>query len=113
MNTGPGAGRLPASRNGWYVKRIRSSLPIAKVRRHDRQGPGPLASSRCAGWPYSGARSVRRTSVATASRSEEHTSELQSLAYLVCRLLLEKKRLLLAFPQLCQTRIFLCHTTPP
>src|SRR5687767_15195356 len=26
-----------------------------------------------------------------ATRSEEHTSELQSLAYLVCRLLLEKK----------------------
>src|SRR5687767_14061716 len=26
------------------------------------------------------------------SRSEEHTSELQSLAYLVCRLLLEKKQ---------------------
>src|SRR2546425_2692303 len=27
-----------------------------------------------------------------SSRSEEHTSELQSLAYLVCRLLLEKKK---------------------
>src|SRR2546425_3195581 len=27
----------------------------------------------------------------TSARSEEHTSELQSLAYLVCRLLLEKK----------------------
>src|SRR3712207_8331130 len=27
-----------------------------------------------------------------ASRSEEHTSELQSRQYLVCRLLLEKKR---------------------
>src|SRR5205823_9137844 len=27
-----------------------------------------------------------------AERSEEHTSELQSLAYLVCRLLLEKKK---------------------
>src|SRR3989441_5368 len=27
-------------------------------------------------------------------RSEEHTSELQSLAYLVCRLLLEKKKTL-------------------
>src|SRR2546425_8891504 len=27
-----------------------------------------------------------------AGRSEEHTSELQSLAYLVCRLLLEKKK---------------------
>src|SRR2546425_5812691 len=30
--------------------------------------------------------------VTTATRSEEHTSELQSLAYLVCRLLLEKKK---------------------
>src|SRR5205823_10623648 len=29
---------------------------------------------------------------APKSRSEEHTSELQSLAYLVCRLLLEKKK---------------------
>src|SRR2546425_2369054 len=28
----------------------------------------------------------------TTPRSEEHTSELQSLAYLVCRLLLEKKK---------------------
>src|SRR5687767_15616225 len=28
----------------------------------------------------------------TQARSEEHTSELQSLAYLVCRLLLEKKK---------------------
>src|SRR3989441_6208417 len=28
---------------------------------------------------------------AEGERSEEHTSELQSLAYLVCRLLLEKK----------------------
>src|SRR2546425_9167204 len=28
----------------------------------------------------------------TTLRSEEHTSELQSLAYLVCRLLLEKKK---------------------
>src|SRR5205823_13995667 len=29
---------------------------------------------------------------AFVARSEEHTSELQSLAYLVCRLLLEKKK---------------------
>src|SRR2546425_11082485 len=39
----------------------------------------------------------RRASPAPAGRhhylrSEEHTSELQSLAYLVCRLLLEKKK---------------------
>src|SRR2546425_6952316 len=30
--------------------------------------------------------------VVAPDRSEEHTSELQSLAYLVCRLLLEKKK---------------------
>src|SRR2546425_6855856 len=29
-------------------------------------------------------------------RSEEHTSELQSLAYLVCRLLLEKKKTMIS-----------------
>src|SRR3989441_7387702 len=33
-----------------------------------------------------------------AQRSEEHTSELQSLAYLVCRLLLEKKKQNSALP---------------
>src|SRR5947209_14313994 len=33
-----------------------------------------------------------RTRSSSASRSEEHTSELQSRQYLVCRLLLEKKK---------------------
>src|SRR2546425_3412695 len=33
-----------------------------------------------------------RSGASTSPRSEEHTSELQSLAYLVCRLLLEKKK---------------------
>src|SRR5687767_15639220 len=32
------------------------------------------------------------TEASVQERSEEHTSELQSLAYLVCRLLLEKKK---------------------
>src|SRR2546425_450935 len=36
-------------------------------------------------------RGVLREPLAVVTRSEEHTSELQSLAYLVCRLLLEKK----------------------
>src|SRR2546425_7385835 len=35
---------------------------------------------------------VRWRPAARRARSEEHTSELQSLAYLVCRLLLEKKK---------------------
>src|SRR5687767_15488600 len=47
--------------------------------------PDPLAAVRRAG-----ARS-RQAGHASIRRSEEHTSELQSLAYLVCRLLLEKK----------------------
>src|SRR2546425_4936369 len=38
-------------------------------------------------------------------RSEEHTSELQSLAYLVCRLLLEKKKNTTFLP--CQQRAFM------
>src|SRR3989441_7058474 len=36
--------------------------------------------------------SSRGVRVLRTLRSEEHTSELQSLAYLVCRLLLEKKK---------------------
>src|SRR2546425_8388902 len=35
---------------------------------------------------------IPRAGRALPPRSEEHTSELQSLAYLVCRLLLEKKK---------------------
>src|SRR2546425_6453508 len=33
-----------------------------------------------------------RIALGSSGRSEEHTSELQSLAYVVCRLLLEKKK---------------------
>src|SRR5947209_17138080 len=36
--------------------------------------------------------SLRRACLALPARSEEHTSELQSRQYLVCRLLLEKKK---------------------
>src|SRR2546425_4015181 len=35
---------------------------------------------------------ISRSEEVGYTRSEEHTSELQSLAYLVCRLLLEKKK---------------------
>src|SRR5437879_9427375 len=55
-------------------------------------------SLRCGGSARSG-RSLRRMRRRTSSsapqrwtRSEEHTSELQSPMYLVCRLLLEKKK---------------------
>src|SRR5205823_9033068 len=39
-----------------------------------------------------GQRAVEVEEYEAEARSEEHTSELQSLAYLVCRLLLEKKK---------------------
>src|SRR2546425_1341863 len=46
-----------------------------------------------------------------ARRSEEHTSELQSLAYLVCRLLLEKKKHHSATdPPLSHRLSLACHT---
>src|SRR5205814_9673213 len=38
-------------------------------------------------------RNLANSFVPFSSRSEEHTSELQSLRHLVCRLLLEKKKL--------------------
>src|SRR2546425_7949460 len=57
-------------------------------------GIRPLGSARRgAAVAGAGARRLRtRSAMARRARSEEHTSELQSLAYLVCRLLLEKKK---------------------
>src|SRR2546425_9153274 len=57
--------------------------------------PGPDAAvlAEEAGIPFLGSVPFDRAlAAATDRRSEEHTSELQSLAYLVCRLLLEKKK---------------------
>src|SRR3712207_7132376 len=51
---------------------------------------------------------VKVEAVALVRRSEEHTSELQSRQYLVCRLLLEKKNLNLLF---CTTVSPLCPYT--
>src|SRR2546425_7590694 len=54
-----------------------------------------LGSRFCRALIASDTRRLLRTSSGTTrrrGRSEEHTSELQSLAYLVCRLLLEKKK---------------------
>src|SRR5437762_8252072 len=47
------------------------------------------------GFPYYGA--VDSTPLFIRARSEEHTSELQSPMYLVCRLLLEKKKYIDAY----------------
>src|SRR3712207_6970324 len=46
---------------------------------------------------------------AASTRSEEHTSELQSRQYLVCRLLLEKKKTTTVTPSL-STPLYTIHT---
>src|SRR2546425_1782865 len=61
----------------------RRSPPVAReVPRNQPERPGRLVEEQM--------RHLRGAGVRI--RSEEHTSELQSLAYLVCRLLLEKKK---------------------
>src|SRR5262249_59213306 len=71
--------RSPSSRAGQGTVLIRP-----------RTGTSSCAAS-CSGpiWPRPLASSRARS---TPPRSEEHTSELQSLTNLVCRLLLEKKK---------------------
>src|SRR2546425_1231523 len=65
-----------------YTLSLHDALPISRHERRPRRhldgepDPDPVRLAFRAG---------------LAGRSEEHTSELQSLAYLVCRLLLEKK----------------------
>src|SRR2546425_5213037 len=55
-----------------------------------KDGAGNVVINRPITWASSD--SAMATVSGSGLRSEEHTSELQSLAYLVCRLLLEKKK---------------------
>src|ERR1041384_8841986 len=72
-----------------YTLSLHDALPIS---------PPARAPSRPAAW--------RCARLRGRPRSEEHTSELQSLAYLVCRLLLEKNKHTL----LCDAELLLlCH----
>src|SRR3712207_9015279 len=63
---------------------VPGAAALRSVRLHRRPARGPRV-----GCPGTGA--VRRVPIPAYRRSEEHTSELQSRQYLVCRLLLEKK----------------------
>src|SRR2546425_7266269 len=65
-------------------------------RSHPEPADGPERNRRGHGSQVAGTRRCVSSGPAARhadkGRSEEHTSELQSLAYLVCRLLLEKKK---------------------
>src|SRR5262249_62319700 len=72
-----------------YPLSLHDALPISL--RQAKRAPGTICAMRCT--------VVRRASASPSEpsawrrlRSEEHTSELQSLTNLVCRLLLEKKK---------------------
>src|SRR2546425_3960262 len=81
--------RRAASRGGPRRRAPRPAAnrrPVARDRTAHRRGESPSAA-RPAAHRLHGAAARRGF-----GRSEEHTSELQSLAYLVCRLLLEKKK---------------------
>src|SRR2546425_5500738 len=76
-----------------YTLSLHDALPISQLQHLNaglggeqvlREAPGGELVQRAFGI-FSGERDE-------SDRSEEHTSELQSLAYLVCRLLLEKKK---------------------
>src|SRR2546425_10803794 len=76
-----------------YTLSLHDALPISRRRRAGRPHPEhPPVKSRAL--IHSLERVLERTLPFRAVRSEEHTSELQSLAYLVCRLLLEKKKII-------------------
>src|SRR2546425_5970478 len=87
-----GAGNRPAERGHGTQGRC-GNAHRAEVRRHEPHSL-PLADSLLrhpAGSLLLDRRPLDRWRK-DLDRSEEHTSELQSLAYLVCRLLLEKKK---------------------
>src|SRR3712207_8216629 len=67
---------------------------VADGRRATAPSTRPSPRRRVASWP---------TRWPALRRSEEHTSELQSRQYLVCRLLLEKKK-----PSLCCCHVCSC-----
>src|SRR2546425_5053904 len=69
-----------------YTLSLHDALPISCCGPSERGcgSSAPAASVQC--------RCRRCIGTTASNRSEEHTSELQSLAYLVCRLLLEKKK---------------------
>src|SRR5947209_14802127 len=72
-----------------YTTLFRSTSPPSSNDASPSCPPTGCCSPHLAGTGRAG-----RTTAATSStpRSEEHTSELQSRQYLVCRLLLEKKK---------------------
>src|SRR5687767_15484499 len=91
---------FPTRRSSDLDHRVRTAHDLLEPLLSPRAGLAPRlrlgqATLQCALEESVGAQRLvtrRRTCGGRRHRSEEHTSELQSLAYLVCRLLLDKKK---------------------
>src|SRR3712207_8196622 len=79
--------RPPRSTLFPYTTLFRSKMAAWRCR---AAAASPLASNRSSAYSRIVSSTTNRGS--PSGRSEEHTSELQSRQYLVCRLLLEKKK---------------------
>src|SRR3712207_8233129 len=92
--------RPPRSTLFPYTTLFRSAAPKGDTASIEQEGPMPRGGKRELIDTGTDKRYVRRDAQGRfkesddvgRSRSEEHTSELQSRQYLVCRLLLEKKK---------------------
>src|SRR3712207_8063177 len=87
--------RPPRSTLFPYTTLFRSRSPPCRSSTRRRATATSTSTRRPTSTPPGASSSTPRPSApasATPRRSEEHTSELQSRQYLVCRLLLEKKK---------------------
>src|SRR3712207_7396915 len=77
-----------------YTLSLHDALPISgdSAASYSSQRPAISVRSRSGRGASRCSRSARSCAALLSPRSEEHTSELQSRQYLVCRLLLEKKK---------------------
>src|SRR5438445_7903912 len=84
--------RRPTSTVPFFFFNDTATTEIYTLSLHDAL---PISSAKL-GSPDRSVRSTRvltkKPTISSVARSEEHTSELQSRQYLVCRLLLEKKK---------------------
>src|SRR3712207_7468947 len=83
--------RPPRSTLFPYTTLFRSENTFANNKMGVRPDGTPDANGNDFWWDEQGRRNCWTGNSSHSGRSEEHTSELQSRQYLVCRLLLEKK----------------------
>src|SRR3712207_8655483 len=79
-----------------YTLSLHDALPICS-------SSPRVGTAACARRAPGGSCRGRRSRSGCLGRSEEHTSELQSRQYLVCRLLLEKKKIQIQLPAIYHT----------